>query len=121
MSELSEGTGIAVDDGLRKRIQDSIYRVLSYQSYSGSFGLWSPGSGDLWLDSYVTDFLTRARELKYDVPKRPWSRRSTTCRTSRATIPTSRKRVIPSPTPCMFWPATERAPSATYATMRIRC
>lgn len=69
MSELSEGTGITVDDGLRKRIQDSIYRVLSYQSYSGSFGLWSPGSGDLWLDSYVTDFLTRARELKYDVPE----------------------------------------------------
>src|SRR5690606_7780434 len=26
------------------------------------------GSGDLWLDAYVTDFLTRAREQKYQVP-----------------------------------------------------
>ena len=34
----------------------------AYQSSSGSFGLWAPGSGDLWLDSYVSDFLTRARE-----------------------------------------------------------
>ena len=51
-----------------ERIQDAIYRVLNYQSSSGSFGLWGPGSGDLWLDSYVTDFLTRAREQNYDVP-----------------------------------------------------
>ena len=50
------------------RIQDAIYRVLSYQSSAGSFGLWGPGSGDLWLDAYVTDFLTRAREQNYDVP-----------------------------------------------------
>jgi hypothetical protein len=42
--------------------------VLFYQSSSGSFGLWSPGQGDLWLDAYVTDFLTRARELDYAVP-----------------------------------------------------
>ncbi len=42
--------------------------VLNYQSSSGSFGLWGPGSGDLWLDAYVTDFLTRAREQNYDVP-----------------------------------------------------
>ena len=39
---------------LHDRIQDAIYRVLNYQSSSGSFGLWGPGSGDLWLDSYVT-------------------------------------------------------------------
>jgi uncharacterized protein YfaS (alpha-2-macroglobulin family) len=43
--------------------------VLSYQSSSGSFGLWGPGSGDLWLDAYVTDFLTRAREKGYVVPR----------------------------------------------------
>ena len=53
---------------LHERIQDAIYRVLNYQSSSGSFGLWGPGSGDLWLDAYVTDFLTRAREQDYDVP-----------------------------------------------------
>ena len=43
--------------------------MLNYQAASGSFGLWAPGSGDLWLDSYVTDFLTRARETGYDVPE----------------------------------------------------
>lgn len=68
LSELSQGTGIPVDGDVKKRVQDAIYRLLAYQSYSGSFGLWGPGSGDLWLDSYVTDFLTRAREQRYDVP-----------------------------------------------------
>lgn len=69
LSELSKQSGLAEDDAVGKRVQDAIYRVLSYQSSSGSFGLWSPGYGDLWLDAYVTDFLTRAREQKYDVPE----------------------------------------------------
>ena len=34
---------------------------------SGSFGLWSPGSQDLWLTAYVTDFLTRAQEKGYRI------------------------------------------------------
>ncbi len=50
-------------------MQDAIYRVLANQSSSGSFGLWSPGYGDLWLDAFVTDFLTRAREQKFEVPE----------------------------------------------------
>lgn len=69
LSELSELSGIQEDAETKKRVQDAIYRVLSYQSSSGSFGLWSPGSGDMWLDAYVTDFLTRAREQKFDVPE----------------------------------------------------
>ncbi|MCR5855421.1 alpha-2-macroglobulin family protein [Mesorhizobium sp. J428] len=68
LSELSAEAGMEDDPDVRKRVQDAIVRVLSYQSSSGSFGLWGPGYGDLWLDSYVTDFLTRAREQKYDVP-----------------------------------------------------
>ncbi|MDH6232411.1 uncharacterized protein YfaS (alpha-2-macroglobulin family) [Mesorhizobium soli] len=67
LGEMAQGAGISDDPELRKRIQDAIYRVLSYQSSSGSFGLWGPGSGDLWLDAYVTDFLTRAREKNYEV------------------------------------------------------
>ena len=67
-SELASKNGIADDSELHKRVQDAIYRELSYQSSTGSFGLWGPGSGDLWLDAYVTDFLTRARETKFDVP-----------------------------------------------------
>lgn len=69
LSELSALSGIQDDGEARKRVQDAIYRVLSYQSSSGSFGLWSPGSGDMWLDAYVTDFLTRAREQKFEVPE----------------------------------------------------
>jgi uncharacterized protein YfaS (alpha-2-macroglobulin family) len=70
VSELSKPFGLAEDPDLRKRIQDAVYRVLNYQASAGSFGLWSPGSGDLWLDAYVTDFLSRAREQNYDVPSK---------------------------------------------------
>ncbi|OWK22662.1 hypothetical protein AJ87_43610 [Rhizobium yanglingense] len=70
LSELSKQNGLEDDADVKKRVQDAIYRVLSYQASAGSFGLWGPDSGDLWLDSYVTDFLTRAREEKYDVPDR---------------------------------------------------
>ncbi|MFB2553827.1 alpha-2-macroglobulin family protein [Ensifer soli] len=69
LSELSAKSGLPEDGEVKKRVQEAIYRVLSYQSNSGSFGLWSPGYGDLWLDAYVTDFLTRAREKTYDVPE----------------------------------------------------
>ena len=68
VNELSATAGMGEDTELHGRIQDAIYRVLNNQSSSGSFGLWGPGSGDLWLDAYVTDFLTRARELNYEVP-----------------------------------------------------
>lgn len=50
------------------RIDQAITEVLSNQSSNGSFGLWRPGSGDLWLDSYVSDFLSRARAKGYAVP-----------------------------------------------------
>lgn len=72
MRELARQAGLAPKDSeeeLRERIQNAIYKVLNNQSSSGSFGLWSPGRGDLWLDAYVTDFLTRAREQKYTVPQ----------------------------------------------------
>ena len=36
---------------------------------NGSFGLWSVGGDDAWLDAYVTDFLTRARERGFAVPE----------------------------------------------------
>lgn len=69
LSEMATQNGLADDAEVKKRVQDAIHRVLSYQSSAGSFGLWGPGSGDLWLDAYVTDFLTRAREQGYEVPE----------------------------------------------------
>jgi uncharacterized protein YfaS (alpha-2-macroglobulin family) len=68
VGEMSKGYGMAVDKDLHERVQQAIGRVLNYQASAGSFGLWGPGSGDLWLDAYVTDFLTRAREQGYAVP-----------------------------------------------------
>ena len=57
-----EGTS---DDALRRAIE----RVLARQGSNGSFGLWSVGGDDLWLDAYVTDFLTRARDRGVAVPR----------------------------------------------------
>ncbi|MEM7424360.1 MAG: alpha-2-macroglobulin family protein, partial [Pseudomonadota bacterium] len=50
------------------RIETAINRVLANQSRSGAFGLWRPDRGDLWLDAYVTDFLSRARSKGHAVP-----------------------------------------------------
>ena len=70
LSELAVKNGLADDADIKKRVQDAIHRILSNQSSSGSFGLWGPAGGDLWLDAYVTDFLSRAREQGYEVPER---------------------------------------------------
>jgi hypothetical protein len=57
-------------EGIRERVQQAIGEVLVNQSAEGAFGLWKPGSGDFWLDAYVTDFLSRARAAGHDVPDR---------------------------------------------------
>ena len=69
VNDLSQGFGIPPDESLHERVQEAIYRVISHQSSTGGFGMWGPGDGDLWLDAYATDFLTRAREQGYDVPE----------------------------------------------------
>ena len=51
----------------------AIDRVFEMQDSSGAFGIWSPGNGDLWLTAYVTDFLTRAKEVGYEVRAVPFA------------------------------------------------
>src|SRR6202012_2150872 len=51
-----------------QRVRESIEALLTRQDSTGSFGLWGVGGDDVWLDSYVSDFLTRAREHKFAVP-----------------------------------------------------
>ena len=68
VSELAKASGIPDDPALRQRVQDAIGRVLSAQTSSGTFGLWGPGYGDMWLDAYIAEFLTRSREAGYLVP-----------------------------------------------------
>jgi uncharacterized protein YfaS (alpha-2-macroglobulin family) len=61
--------GLGLETPVAERIRDSIDRILSRQSGTGSFGLWTAGSNeDPWLDTYVTDFLSRAKEKGYGIP-----------------------------------------------------
>jgi uncharacterized protein YfaS (alpha-2-macroglobulin family) len=71
LDDVASSVGLGADREVRDRVQKAITGVLADQAASGSFGLWGPdGAGnDLWLDAYVTDFLTRASEKGYDVPE----------------------------------------------------
>jgi uncharacterized protein YfaS (alpha-2-macroglobulin family) len=68
VNELAAETQLALDNGVDQRIRDAIDRLLARQGSNGAFGLWSVGGDDAWLDAYVTDFLTRARERGFTVP-----------------------------------------------------
>ncbi len=56
-------------DNLDRRIGQAVEAILNNQGAEGGFGLWGPGSGDMWLDAYVTDFLSRARAQGHAVPE----------------------------------------------------
>jgi uncharacterized protein YfaS (alpha-2-macroglobulin family) len=68
VNRLASAENLALDGAVDDRIRDAIERVLARQAGSGAFGLWSIGGNDLWLDAFVTDFLTRARERNFAVP-----------------------------------------------------
>jgi uncharacterized protein YfaS (alpha-2-macroglobulin family) len=64
LSDLAKDSPIAADPATDQKLREAIETLLTRQDSNGSFGLWSVGGDDVWLDSYVTDFLTRARERK---------------------------------------------------------
>ncbi|MGK2923905.1 MAG: alpha-2-macroglobulin family protein [Methyloceanibacter sp.] len=68
VNDMALDAKLAADAKVDKRITKAIETVLARQGYEGAFGLWSPGGSDAWLDSYVTDFLTRARANGHTVP-----------------------------------------------------
>jgi uncharacterized protein YfaS (alpha-2-macroglobulin family) len=68
VNDLATEAHLAMDTAIDQRIKDAIDRLLARQGSNGSFGLWSAGGDDAWLDSYVTDFLTRAREKGFAIP-----------------------------------------------------
>ena len=68
LSELSGEAHKALDPATSEHIRDAIAALLTRQDANGSFGLWSVGGDDTWLNAYVTDFLTRARERHFAVP-----------------------------------------------------
>jgi uncharacterized protein YfaS (alpha-2-macroglobulin family) len=68
VNELAAEAHLTLDAAIDQRVRDAIDRLLARQGSNGSFGLWSAGGDDAWLDAYVTDFLTRARERGFAVP-----------------------------------------------------
>ncbi len=55
-------------DNIKLRVEQAITEVLQNQTSEGAFGLWSAYSGDMWLDAFVSDFLSRAKAQGYAVP-----------------------------------------------------
>jgi len=71
VNKLATSEALGIDPGADQRIRDAIERVLARQDSNGAFGVWSAGDADdMWLHAFVTDFLTRARESKFDVPQK---------------------------------------------------
>ncbi|MEQ8822940.1 MAG: alpha-2-macroglobulin [Filomicrobium sp.] len=67
---VSARSGVEMEPEISKNVQKAIDRVFEMQDSSGAFGAWGPSSTNIWLTSYVTDFLTRAREGGYKVDAR---------------------------------------------------
>lgn len=56
-------------DKIKERVEQAVTSVLVNQNASGAFGLWQADQGgDMWLDAFVTDFLSRARARGFAVP-----------------------------------------------------
>jgi uncharacterized protein YfaS (alpha-2-macroglobulin family) len=68
LSELG-GNDLDLEGSVKDRLSDTVQRLLARQDSNGAFGLWNSYSGDLWLSSFVTDFLLRAREKGFAVPE----------------------------------------------------
>ena len=64
---LAAEAGVAAGD-TDPAVDTAIAQILTRQGANGGFGLWSADSGDLWLEAYVTDFLSRARAAGHAVP-----------------------------------------------------
>ncbi len=71
VNKLATVAHLGIDPDTDERVRGAIERVLSRQDSSGAFGLWSASDAeDMWLHSYATDFLTRAREANFAVPQK---------------------------------------------------
>ena len=74
VNAVSRRIGFNNDAEIRARIDGAIARVFEMQDSAGAFGIWGPSDGDIWLTSYVTDFLTRAKQAGYAVRQQPFNR-----------------------------------------------
>ena len=115
VNELASAAHLALDDAVDQRIRDAIERVLARQSSNGSFGLWGIGGDDAWLDAYVTDFLTRAKEKGFAVPDTAFKLALDRLRNIVGNAPdaTQGRRAAISPMRSTCWRATASPRSAT--------
>jgi uncharacterized protein YfaS (alpha-2-macroglobulin family) len=72
-NKLAAEENLALDEAVDARIRTTIEKLLTRQDSEGDFGLWAADGDDVWLDAYVTDFLTRARERGFDVPQQAFT------------------------------------------------
>lgn len=72
VNAVASGIGLAADAEIRERVDGAIARLFDMQDATGAFGAWGPGNTSIWLTSYATDFLTRARESGYAVRDLPF-------------------------------------------------
>ncbi len=72
LDRLAPPQDLATDPDVKPRLAGAVAQLLARQTAEGGFGLWTARSegDDAWLDAYVADFLTRAREAGYAVPAR---------------------------------------------------
>ncbi|MDQ0510002.1 alpha-2-macroglobulin family protein [Ancylobacter amanitiformis] len=73
LSDFGNASRFRLTKPAAETIAAAIARLVARQGSDGSFGLWQAGGNDLWLDAYVTDFLTRAREKGHVVPEQPFT------------------------------------------------
>ncbi len=60
--------GFLTEAEVAERLQAGVDRILTRQGRGGSFGAWSAGGYDLWLDAYVTDVLLLAEAHGASLP-----------------------------------------------------
>src|SRR5690606_26703436 len=51
VNDIASEAHLALDTSVDQRIRDAIERLLARQGSNGSFGLWSIGGEDAWLDA----------------------------------------------------------------------
>lgn len=66
--QVAQALDLPQADNIKGRVEETITAILMNQSSTGGFGLWGPAEGDMWLDAFVTDFLSRAKARGFTVP-----------------------------------------------------
>ncbi|MDR1828677.1 MAG: alpha-2-macroglobulin family protein, partial [Methylobacteriaceae bacterium] len=70
IDELTGAAAADADNDAGERVRAAVQRILSRRLSDGSIGLWDARyRADLWTNAYAADFLTRAAEKQYDVPR----------------------------------------------------